>query len=169
MHALGPPPVGNGGTTDKYVWTQTLKELAVTIAFPAGTSARSLDIKYTPTTLLVGIKGQEPIINGNLGSRIHVDSSTWTIENGTVTLELTKVDKMNWWSAVIVGDPAINTQDIVPENSKLDDLDRDTRSTVEKMMFDQRQKQRGLPSSEEIQKQEAIQNFMKMHPGNIVI
>lgn len=51
-----------------------------------------------------------------------------------LTIYLPKLDGMNWWDCVIVGDPTINTRDIVPENSKLDDLDRDTRQTVEKMM-----------------------------------
>lgn len=134
------------------------------IALPAGTKSKMIDLDFNNRHLRVGIKGQPPIINGDFHKRIIVEDSFWTFEDGEVVLSLQKENKMEWWKCVIVGDPEINTQKVQPENSKLSDLDGETRQTVEKMMFDQRQKALGLPSSDELQKQEMLKKFMAAHP-----
>ncbi|KAK5162972.1 uncharacterized protein LTR77_011027 [Saxophila tyrrhenica] len=152
-----------------YKWTQQIGDLDLTAPIPGNMKGRDLDVKITKTTLKAGIKGQEPIIDGTLPHPIQPDESTWTLETLSsggkeLNIHLDKANKMEWWPHVVTSAPKIDTSKIQPENSKLSDLDGETRGMVEKMMYDQRQKEMGKPSSDEEKKMEMLKKFQAQHP-----
>ncbi|KAG8653031.1 protein BOBBER 1 [Manihot esculenta] len=67
------PNKGNGLDLEKYSWTQTLQEVNVLVPVPSGTKSRFVVCDIKKKHLKVGLKGQPPIIEGELYKPIKVD------------------------------------------------------------------------------------------------
>ncbi|KAK4152242.1 HSP20-like chaperone [Chaetomidium leptoderma] len=153
-----------------YKWTQTIGDLDITISVPGNLKGRDLVVDIKKDSISAAIKGQEePILAGTLPHSIRPDDSTWTLSSAPddtklVEIHLDKINKMEWWQHVVTTAPKIDVTKIVPDNSKLSDLDGETRGMVEKMMYDQRQKEQGLPSSDEQKKMDILKKFQEQHP-----
>ncbi|KAL0951265.1 hypothetical protein HGRIS_007979 [Hohenbuehelia grisea] len=148
-----------------YTWSQELGDVDIVVPVPKGTRARDLAVVIAKKKLSVGLKGQEKILDGELCKDIKVEDSTWTVEdNEAIHIHLEKINRETWWENVLTHHAKINTRKIEPPNSKLSDLDGETRGMVEKMMFDNQQKQMGKPTSDELKKLEALEKFKAAHP-----
>lgn len=160
------PSAGNGASGENYTWSQLLNEVTIVAQVPVGTTAKGVQCDFTPTTIVLGVRGEAPILKGVLGGEIVEDECMWSIDraDGTVTVTLDKKEKMSWWKKVAEGEVEIDTGKVTPDSSKLGDLDGETRGMVEKMMYDQRQKQAGLPTSDEKRKNDMLASFKAQHP-----
>ncbi|GMY38495.1 protein BOBBER 1-like [Fagus crenata] len=160
------PNEGNGLDMENYSWGQSLQEITINVPVPQGTKSRLVLCDIKNKYLKVGLKGQVPIIDGELFKAVKVDDCIWSLEDEkAISILMSKREQCEWWKSLLKGDPEINTQKVEPETSKLSDLDSETRSVVEKMMFDQRQKQLGRPTSDDMQKQQMIKQFMAQNPN----
>ena len=159
-------PVGNGGVTDRYYWTQTLHEVTVYVAVPPGTKAKDVLFKVTPKTIKLCLKSNSDcvFVDGTLGGTTKHHEAMWTLEDREViVLTLEKVVD-TWWKCIVVGDPEIDTTK-VDSTRQVSDYDAETQAQIRKIMFDQRQKAKGLPTSEEMQTNSILEQAKHL-PGS---
>ncbi|CAN6880043.1 protein BOBBER 2 [Brassica napus] len=136
------PNKGNGFDFEKYSWTQDHEEVTITIPVPSGTNPRYVTCEFNTCRLKVCLQGgHNTIIDGALFGAVKPNDCFWYLEDEKVIwVLLRKQDWHGWWKYCMKGEPEIDTQRVDRKSSKLDDLDPVTRSKVEKMMFDERQK-----------------------------
>jgi N-terminal conserved domain of Nudc./CS domain len=148
-------PVGNGGSTPHYKWTQTLDETTVLIGIPKSLRGKDFDVSLTSSN--ISVKSKQPLpgasaphvfVEGTLTEKIRADESTWTVEGGVMIVTLDKLKK-KFWAGVVEGDEKIDTE-LVDSRRHISEYDEVTQGQLRKIIFDQTQYHKGLPSSDEI-------------------
>jgi hypothetical protein len=109
-----------------YEWEQSLNEVTIYIPTPPMVhTAQQLDCRIHAQRLQVGLAGNDRFLidEATFGS-IEVQSSTWTWEEGMLTIELQKANKGVVWQAACLG-PAgqvrvlLNPAQVEQENQRL--------------------------------------------------
>jgi N-terminal conserved domain of Nudc./CS domain len=155
-------PVGNGGSTDQYQWTQSLEECTILVGVAPGLRAKDLVVSLQPARISVRKKhvGSSSIENtddardngvileGELSQGIVPSESTWTLEGGVLQISLYKKVK-TFWDSVLLGDAKIDAT-LVDSRRNVNTYDEVTQAQIRKIIFDQQQASKGLPTSDEI-------------------
>lgn len=115
----------NGGTTEKYLWSQNISDVTVQINLPRKVRAKEMKAEIKTKSIKVSLEG-EIIVEGELDERIKPEESFWSIEDETkLVLTLEKASE-NIWKTIFKGDTEIDTKKV--DNSKpLQDFDSETQ------------------------------------------
>ena len=121
-------PVGNGGSTPRYKWTQTIDEVTVLVGIPQTLRGKDFDVSITPSKLSIKAKkplpgGPTTFVKGELTEKIRADESTWSIEGGVMIVTLDKLEK-KFWRTVLTGDEEIDVE-LVDSRRHISDYDNE--------------------------------------------
>eukprot|EP01025_Chloroclados_australasicus_P060147 TRINITY_DN7686_c0_g1_i1.p1 TRINITY_DN7686_c0_g1~~TRINITY_DN7686_c0_g1_i1.p1 ORF type:complete len:232 (+),score=48.39 TRINITY_DN7686_c0_g1_i1:236-931(+) len=73
------PNIGNGADYENYSWTQTLSEITMQVPVPEGTRGKDLTVQIDKDKLKVGVKGKEPVVDGELFKSVHAEECLWNL------------------------------------------------------------------------------------------
>lgn len=118
------PNKSNGLDMENHSWGQNLHEVNATIPVPPGTKSGFVVCEMKKDHLKVGLKGEKPIIEGELFQALKLDECFWILEdNKAVSILMTKSED-KWWDSLFKGGPEIDTRkaDLNPVNSLIGTL-----------------------------------------------
>jgi len=158
-------PIGNGGFTDIYYWTQSLEELTVYIDVPSGTRGRDVKCDIHTAHMKLVVNGIV-LMEGSFDGTVIADECMWTMsaDGGCSVIIHMEKRRKTWWKCVLEGDDEIDCTK-VDSTRKIGEYDEATQGTIRKIQHDERQRRLGLPTSEE-ETMDKIFEKAKMAPGS---
>ena len=117
-------------------------------------------MKIQAKKLFVKLKGQsEAIIDGELQEKVKTEDSFWSIEDQKFLNITFEKAYEAIWKTVILGDKEIDPKKV--DNSKrIEEFDLETQGHLQKVLYEQERKRRGLPTTEEEENQRKIAEIM---------
>lgn len=160
----------NGGRTERYTWEQTLHDVTLAVPVPADTRARDVVCVIKKDQLTLKLRGaKESLIEGRfpcdarngteVWETVRVDDSTWSVgklaDGSPVINVYLEKSRESWWKSAIDGDAEIDTTK-VDSTRCMYDYDGETQGAIRKILFDEDQKRKGLPTSDELQSEDML-------------
>ncbi|XP_059045328.1 nudC domain-containing protein 3 [Achroia grisella] len=145
----------NGADRGVYCWSQTIMELDVIVKLPPDVKT-SKDIKVTINAgdICAASRSGDIIIKDTLPYKIKAIDSFWSISERKLHIHLEKVQE-RWWDKLLNDEEPIDLSRI-DCSRPLNELPEDHVDKVRELQWNQEQKRKGLPTSEEIRNMELL-------------
>ncbi|CAH0398003.1 unnamed protein product [Chilo suppressalis] len=145
----------NGAEREKYFWSQTIMELDVTVKLPSDIkSSKNLKVTINSSDIWVACSNGEIILKDTLPYKIKTIDSFWSISEGRLLIHLEKVQE-RWWNRFLNSEEPIDLSKI-DCSRPLDELPEDHIAKVRELQWNQEQKLKGLPTTDEIRNLEIL-------------
>lgn len=157
-----------GGDYGAYSFTQSDSDVTVFVPVPVGTASKQVQVELSTSRVSISLRGQTPVLAGELYKPIKASDSTWSLEDKkliVISLAKSNLKFEEWWPHVVTTERQIDMRTLKPPSKHLRELDDGTQATVAKMMFDQNQKRKGLPTSEELKMEELMKRAGTIPPS----
>ncbi len=151
----------------KYSFSQGDGDVTIKVPLPENTTSKQLSVSIETNSISIALKnsGGDKILSGKLFKPIKAEDSTWCIEDKkllVVILYKSNRQYEEWWPHVVDSEPQCDFKSLKPPSKHMRELDQGAQAQIQKMMFDQDQKRKGLPTSEELQQEEMMKKFQMM-------
>lgn len=142
----------NGRKTDKYSWSQSIKELDIYIVVDKNVKNKKnvkVDIQKDKIRVSTGTGAEDEVVTDwHLPHPIIKDESYWSLHPGeSVFLSLQKVKEM-WWDHLFEGEEILDRKKIDAVRP-MEELEDEEQAKIQELVWNQEQKLKGLPTSEE--------------------
>ncbi|XP_050346369.1 nudC domain-containing protein 3 [Nymphalis io] len=145
----------NGAIRENYTWSQTIMDIDVTIKLPPDiTSSKDLKVTINPGHICVARRNGDIILKDILPFKIKTFDSFWSISENRLLIHLEKVQE-RWWNKLLNEEEEIDLSKI-DCSRPLDELPEDSIAKVRELQWNQEQKLKGLPTSDEIRNIEIL-------------
>ncbi|KAJ8679024.1 hypothetical protein QAD02_014811 [Eretmocerus hayati] len=164
----------NGASYDNYRWSQSINELDVQVHVPedvrsskqvrVGLEADKLEVSIlqplqaheTQNTAYASSSQWNTIVKGDFAFKVKSSESYWCLEPGKhINIHLEKGGE-RWWDCLLTGEPKIELSKIDCSRN-LSEMGEIEQMKVEELMWNQRRKLLGQPTSEEMRMEQILQ------------
>ncbi|ESO07290.1 hypothetical protein HELRODRAFT_170619 [Helobdella robusta] len=147
----------NGAIRENYTWSQSILDLDIRVKVPAHIKkGRDVKVDIGRKHMKVSYVDQQlpkssqlvALVDGELSWDVHKDEAFWSLVPGEhIHISLEKV-RDRWWDSLLTTEPKISVRKIDAQRP-ITELDDESQAKIEEMMYNERQKQLGLPQSHE--------------------
>ncbi|XP_014233110.1 nudC domain-containing protein 3 [Trichogramma pretiosum] len=155
----------NGATYDNYSWSQTIGDIDCLVKVPETIKkSKQVKVDIKADSLLIKLcsdAGQwDTHFEGKFSFNIRHNDSFWCLEPGkTINLHLSKGQE-RWWENMLESEPKIELSKI-DCSRPMDDMTEGEQMKIEELMWNQRQKELGLPTSEDAERKRKEEQLLK--------